>query len=349
MKNIIFTFLLLLGAYLSFAQQLNGNVIDAINQEPISGASVYIDGTSIGTITDIDGNFNLNYPEGIEAPVIIRMMGYETLRYSDPKNENFSKVILVQKADELDAIILELDPWSRQKKENIFKEYFLGTSRYSRDCEILNLNKIRLRFNPSTGLLTAKCKEPIRIQNEYLGYIINYDLIDFEVQFNRRNLKSDSVDVSRGQLETIDDYRFNEAFYIGSSFFEEMDIKKSKSKRVNKRRNRLYAVSSLRFFRALSKDSLKENDYSLFYNRALVESKEHLRVRQLNGLTFVNFRHVLYALFDHNNNRTDILLTGEQIIIDQYGNNRSGRAIKFNGFLADLRVGGMLPLDYVFE
>ena len=47
------------------------------------------------------------------------------------------------------------------------------------------------------------------------------------------------------------------------------------------------------------------------------------------------------------NNRTDIYLTGEQIVVDQHGNNLSGKSIKFNGFMAELRVGGMLPLDFI--
>lgn len=46
----------------TYAQQkITGNVKDT-SGEPIIGASVVVKGTSIGTITDYDGNFNLNAP-----------------------------------------------------------------------------------------------------------------------------------------------------------------------------------------------------------------------------------------------------------------------------------------------
>ena len=36
---------------------ISGKVIDKNSQEPVIGASVLIEGTSNGTITDLDGNF----------------------------------------------------------------------------------------------------------------------------------------------------------------------------------------------------------------------------------------------------------------------------------------------------
>lgn len=39
---------------------ISGKVIDKNSQEPVIGASVLIEGTSNGTITDLDGNFMLS-------------------------------------------------------------------------------------------------------------------------------------------------------------------------------------------------------------------------------------------------------------------------------------------------
>ena len=39
---------------------ISGKVIDKKSQEPVIGASVLIEGTSNGTITDLDGNFTLS-------------------------------------------------------------------------------------------------------------------------------------------------------------------------------------------------------------------------------------------------------------------------------------------------
>ena len=36
---------------------MSGSVFDAVDSSPIIGATVMIEGTSIGTVTDFDGNF----------------------------------------------------------------------------------------------------------------------------------------------------------------------------------------------------------------------------------------------------------------------------------------------------
>ena len=56
---------LLSGIALS-AQDINasGTVLDKTYGEPVIGAAVVAVGTDIGTITDIDGKFQLNVPQG---------------------------------------------------------------------------------------------------------------------------------------------------------------------------------------------------------------------------------------------------------------------------------------------
>ncbi|MCR5077760.1 MAG: TonB-dependent receptor [Prevotella sp.] len=69
---------LILGLFLSvsaFAQStVNGQVKDAAG-EPVIGASVLINGTSNGTVTDLDGNFSVNVQPG--ATLTISYIGYQ--------------------------------------------------------------------------------------------------------------------------------------------------------------------------------------------------------------------------------------------------------------------------------
>lgn len=72
---------ILFGLFLSLnicAQEIavKGNVKDA-SGEPIIGANVMIEGTTIGTITDLDGNFNLSAPQG--STLSISFVGYTTI------------------------------------------------------------------------------------------------------------------------------------------------------------------------------------------------------------------------------------------------------------------------------
>ncbi|MFA8433940.1 MAG: TonB-dependent receptor domain-containing protein [Marinifilaceae bacterium] len=66
-KQVILALLLIASALSSFSQtgSLKGNVKDAKTGETLIGASVYLDGTTLGTTTDFDGNYQLdNIPVG---------------------------------------------------------------------------------------------------------------------------------------------------------------------------------------------------------------------------------------------------------------------------------------------
>ena len=54
---------------------VRGMVIDAENKEPVIGAAVFIDGTSKGVATDIDGQFALKVPS--DTSLVISYIGYE--------------------------------------------------------------------------------------------------------------------------------------------------------------------------------------------------------------------------------------------------------------------------------
>jgi TonB-linked SusC/RagA family outer membrane protein len=76
-KIIRLVFLLFLMASSAMAQvELKGTVTDASNQEPIPGVSIQVIGTDRGTVTDIDGNYNLNVAE--DASLRFSFIGYKT-------------------------------------------------------------------------------------------------------------------------------------------------------------------------------------------------------------------------------------------------------------------------------
>ena len=74
-----FSFLLLSIFFLfgvnTYAQTVKGQVVDEANNQTIPGATVYVKGTNIGTITDLDGNFELTVEEGIST-LKIASIGY---------------------------------------------------------------------------------------------------------------------------------------------------------------------------------------------------------------------------------------------------------------------------------
>jgi TonB-linked SusC/RagA family outer membrane protein len=72
--NLCFLF-----AATSFAQTrtVTGKVTEAISNEPIIGASVFVKGTSTGTTTNVDGSFSLNIPENSKV-LTVSYIGMKT-------------------------------------------------------------------------------------------------------------------------------------------------------------------------------------------------------------------------------------------------------------------------------
>ena len=56
--------------------QISGTVLEEASGEPIIGASILQVGTTNGVITDFDGNFELNVPEGTQLQ--FSYMGFQT-------------------------------------------------------------------------------------------------------------------------------------------------------------------------------------------------------------------------------------------------------------------------------
>ncbi|EON76453.1 TonB-dependent receptor [Lunatimonas lonarensis] len=65
-KNLLFTLFFSFLVQLSFAQavEVRGTIISSEGNEPIPGASVLVKGTTVGSVSDMDGNYTINVPSG---------------------------------------------------------------------------------------------------------------------------------------------------------------------------------------------------------------------------------------------------------------------------------------------
>jgi len=75
MKNLLLLFLLLILNTGLIAQNVSGNVSDD-SGEALIGASIIVKGTTIGVITDLDGNFNLDYGGGYPFTIEVSYTGF---------------------------------------------------------------------------------------------------------------------------------------------------------------------------------------------------------------------------------------------------------------------------------
>ena len=64
-------------AWIWAQMRVTGIVLDE-NGEGAIGANVVVEGTTLGTVTDFDGQFELNVPEG-KKHLVISYLGYKTV------------------------------------------------------------------------------------------------------------------------------------------------------------------------------------------------------------------------------------------------------------------------------
>jgi TonB-linked SusC/RagA family outer membrane protein len=116
MKKLLFTFSCMLLPLIFFGQQpveISGKVTDDTGM-PIPGANLHEKGTTNGTMTDFDGNFNLNVPS--DASLVISFLGYSSLEIKvDGSNE--MDIVLEQNTSALEEVVVV--GYSTQKRESL--------------------------------------------------------------------------------------------------------------------------------------------------------------------------------------------------------------------------------------
>ncbi|WP_052416453.1 SusC/RagA family TonB-linked outer membrane protein [Algibacter lectus] len=104
-KFLIYTFLVHCFVLQSFAQSaITGTVTENKNNEPITGATVIINGTNQGAVTDFDGKFTLNNVKD-NATLSVRFMGYFTKEIKVNGQSTFS-IVLEEDFQSLDEIVV---------------------------------------------------------------------------------------------------------------------------------------------------------------------------------------------------------------------------------------------------
>ena len=97
--------MLLIGSMSVQAQtRITGQVIDGAVNEPLIGASVQVPGTSTGTITDLDGNFQFDVPAG-KMIIQVSMIGYKT-QVINIKGKNHIKVTMLEDSKVMDEVVV---------------------------------------------------------------------------------------------------------------------------------------------------------------------------------------------------------------------------------------------------
>jgi hypothetical protein len=339
-KTITLLIWLMLLSNLQAQNKIVGTIYDE-NEQPLYGVSIYFDGTTIGTTTDKEGNFLLNIQEIPKTTLVISFIGYETIYLNDVSKQMVYK--LKPTSLVLKEVVLEPIPFSRKDLLRVFRDQFLGETRAGKHCVILNEDAIQFVYENKTFKLSAIADEKLIIQNNHLGYLIEFELIDFYVNYNKRTL---SYDYLRG------------SYFAGTSFFKPFS---ENNKSFIKNRIDSYLGSSKHFFRNLVDNKWSATEFLLYegkfptnpdfyfeiektdnpsYLKVKINSKNNL----INGKFYQSFN-LLYK----NKKQSRINFHTAELYVDYYGNTTHIDQYNFSGAIADKRLGDMLPMDFVYD
>ena len=129
-KTILSLFLITVCATINAQNiQVRGTITDATNGDPVPGASVIISQTTIGVISDVDGNYTISAPQ--DGILIFSSIGYETVQVPIRGNRNLN---------------VELNPSSEFLDETIVVAY--GTAKkssYSGSAAIVRSDELQAK------------------------------------------------------------------------------------------------------------------------------------------------------------------------------------------------------------
>lgn len=247
---------------LSAQINLEGKVF--FKNEPISNATVFFNNTAMGTVTDKNGEFNLEVKNGVYQ-LIISHIGFQTIKYNFDTSTYTKPLVFSLLEDEylLDEVVINGGKNKNEWEYNfaVFNKEFIGNNEFSKFCTIQNPDVLFFEFDSQNNVLTAEVIEPLHIKNEALGYDIFYDLKHFSIE--------------KGIIK-----------YLGYSYFKELEGGKNKQKKWQKNRLKAYNGSQVHFYKSVLNNSSKKegfviNQFERKENKDRPSQEELLKARKV--------------------------------------------------------------------
>ncbi len=117
-KNLLVAFVLLfalIGGVFAQGRILTGNVTSDDDGLPIPGVAVTVEGTTIGTVTDLDGNFSLTVPQNAQF-LYFSFVGMKSIQ-TEITAETVYNAVMVSDLTKLDEVVVTA--YATQKKKDI--------------------------------------------------------------------------------------------------------------------------------------------------------------------------------------------------------------------------------------
>ena len=160
-----------IGLVTAQTQKVTGVVISEEDGQPVVGASVLVKGTTLGTITDVDGNFNLSNVPSSAKTLQISYIGMQTQEVVIKPN---LKVVLKADAQKLDEVVVTAMGISREKKALGYAVQDVKSDALTRAANTDLAGALQgkvsgIDITPSSGMPGASSKITIRGSRSFTG------------------------------------------------------------------------------------------------------------------------------------------------------------------------------------
>jgi hypothetical protein len=361
-KKALFSFLTFLGLFYNvFAQTgtITGLVKDADTGETLPFCNVFINNTTIATVTEMDGKFVLANLEPGPLEVGFSFMGYvaETRKVTlNPGGSLTVNLSMKPFATELNDVEIKASrdkTWERDLRK--FENLFIGIDDAAAKTKILNPWVIDFPQGSERGAFLAKADLPIEIENQYLGYKVTFNLKEF--------------------FDSPTNYRIS-----GAARFEELTPNSETQKSSwDKNRADIYRKSPMNMFRAILSGNQEKEGFYLYGDKAGGSASRNMRTdifaNELGnsvvvykadplvspttpvGQYFINLKgriEIHYQKgFAQANTYKDapypiswLEVNGEKVKVRENGMVLNPQDLVFSGDMDRKRISNLLPLDY---
>jgi hypothetical protein len=219
-----------------------GRVYDDSTSAPLLNVNVYIANTTLGGSTDINGRFEIrNVPLG-SYEIVASLLGYAVqssrVAVREPGTRTIEIRLKPMNLEVGEVLVSATDPREWRRQLQMFKDLFLGTTPFSKQCTLTNGEILDFEENAPVSF-SATARAPLRIENYALGYHIEFVLKTFRV---------------------INDVMTVEGL---PKYTEMKPSDETEAKRWKENRLRAYQGSLRHFLTCLFKKDLTRNGYSI--------------------------------------------------------------------------------------
>ncbi|MDR2233302.1 MAG: carboxypeptidase-like regulatory domain-containing protein [Tannerella sp.] len=218
-----------------------GYITDANTGEPVIGATVFIAQTSIGVLTDLEGNYRFNLPGEGSYQLVVSHVGYQSVFMDIEPGSESVEIDVALNNNVLEEVTVEQKIRFRQQDIDLFWETVLGKSPSPKTIYPVNPEDVYYYYNRETRILTVTCRVPLQIINPETGYAIQFVLDHFYHDYN--------TDISSWYYEFM---------------FSELEPENDDQQDIwNENREKVYSISLQNFIKSLYNNTLPENGFLL--------------------------------------------------------------------------------------